>query len=145
MVLLRFSKNAEHAGNPRSWLGTKGRGPRGFTTPRRCGYVELSRYFVVPAFANGWRDENRASAAFRFESDAVFPAKDRFLGPNGKQESKQWIDTQDFEVLRNEQALPRAWVVHSARAIKPSDEESERLGRASARNEILYAGDLFVE
>ncbi len=125
-----------------SWLGTKLWAPVIYF-PRRAYDMWNTRYFIVPAFANGWGDETRASATFRFESDLVYPSGDRFGGPGGKEESKRWLDTQDFEVLRNAQELPRAWVVHSARAIRPIDEKPARDIRDSLRNEILYSGDLF--
>jgi hypothetical protein len=123
------------------WLGTEV-GARVIYFPRRAYDMWNTRYFVVPVFANGWRDETRASAAFRFESDLIYPRKGRFDGPHGKEESKQWMDTQDFEVLRNEQEFPRSWVVHNARAIEPVDGLS-RERRAEVRKEILYARDLF--
>jgi hypothetical protein len=124
-----------------NWLGTR-EGEPVIYFPRRAFDMWNTRYFVVPAFANGWRDESRASAAFRFESELIYPEKGRFDGPNGKEESKKWIDNQDFEVLRNEQEFPRSWVVHRARAIKPAE---GRAGdpRSEARNEILYPQDLF--
>ncbi len=84
----------------------------------------------------------RASAAFRFASELIYPEKGRFDGPHGKEESRKWMDTQDFEVLRNEQEFPRSWVVHSARAIEPVEGLS-REPRAEGRQEILYARDLF--
>jgi hypothetical protein len=123
------------------WLGTKV-GEKVIYFPRRAYDMWNTRYFVVPSYANGWRDESRASAAFRFESELIYPEKSRFDGPHGKEESKRWMDTQDFEVLRNEQEFPRSWVVHNARAITPFDELS-RGPRAEARREILYPGDLF--
>ena len=123
------------------WLGTEV-GEDVIYFPRRAYDMWNTRYFVVPAFANGWRDETRASAAFRFESESIYPEKGRFDGPNGKEESKKWMDTQDFEVLRNEQEFPRSWVVHNARAIKPVEGLS-REPRAESKQEILYARDLF--
>ena len=105
--------------------------------PRRAYDMWNTRYFVVPAYANGWRDEMRASAAFRFESELIYPEKGRFDGPDGKEESKKWMDTQDFEVLRNEQEFPRSWVVHEResdqavrRAVAPSLEP--RAGKRSS-------------
>ncbi len=124
-----------------SWLGTKVGEPVIYL-PRRAYDLWNTRYFIVPAFANGWRDEARASAAFRFESELVYPEAGRFDGPHGKEDSKHWIDSQDYEVLRNAQEFPRSWVVHIARPIQ-SFEESSRDLRAAAMKEILYAGDLF--
>ena len=122
-----------------NWLGTPVGQPLIYY-PRRAFDMWNTVYFVVPAFANGWRDQERATAAFRFESELIYPEKGRFDGPHGKEESKEWINTQDFEVLRNERALPRSWVVHRAKAIKPV-EGPAREPRPEARNEILYSQD----
>jgi hypothetical protein len=46
------------------WLGTEV-GEKVIYFPRRAYDMWNTRYFVVPAYANGWRDETRASAAFR--------------------------------------------------------------------------------
>jgi hypothetical protein len=110
--------------------------------PRRAYDMWNTRYFVVPSHANGWRDEARASAAFRFDSELIYPEKGRFDGPHGEEESKTWRDTQDFELLRNEHEFPRSWVVHDARAFKAVGGRSGE-PRAEGRQEILYARDLF--
>ncbi len=102
------------------WLGIEV-GEKVIYFPRRAYDMWNTRYFLVPSFANGWRDETRASAAFRFESELIYPEKGRFDGPSGKKESKKWMDTQDFEVLRNEQAFPRSWefVHNESRCARP--------------------------
>jgi hypothetical protein len=110
--------------------------------PRRAYDLWNTRYFVVPAYGNGWRGGKRASAAFRVGSELVYPEKDRFAGPNGKELSKNWLETRDFEVLRNEHEFPRSWVVHSARALKPIDALAGET-RAKARQELFYARDVF--
>lgn len=116
-------------------LGTEA-GKRVIYFPRRAYDLWNTRYFVVPANANGWLDEMRASAAFRFESDLIYPEKGRWVGPHGQEQSKKWMDTQDFEVLRNEQEFPRSWVVHKVRAIKPADDISREPHRGPARDPL---------
>ena len=110
--------------------------------PRRAYDVWNTRYFVVPANASGWRDPARASAAFRFATELIYPEKGRFAGPGGQEEAAKWIEQQDFELLRNEQEFPRSWVVHEARAIRPG-EELPGDPRARTRTEILFARDPF--
>jgi len=122
-------------------LGTEA-GRKVIYFPRRAYDMWNTRYFVVPSYANGWLDETRASAAFRFASELLYPEKGRFDGPHGKEESKQWMETQDFEVLRNEQEFPRSWVVHNAKAIEPFERLS-REPRPESRKEILYPRDMF--
>jgi hypothetical protein len=134
-----FSRSQRPAASPEiaSWLGTRVGDPVIYF-PRRAYDMWNTRYFVVPAYANGWRDDARASAAFRFESELIYPEQGRFDGPRGKDDFKKWIDTQDYQVLRNDQEFPRSWVVHRARPIKPGAEPA----REDAK-EILYSGDLF--
>jgi len=110
--------------------------------PRRAYDLWNTRYMVVPSFANGWRDGKRASAAFRFASEMIYPAEGRSTGPQGKEQSKEWTETLDFEVLRNEQEFPRSWVVHNARALKPVKGLPGE-SRARDRQEIFYARDVF--
>jgi hypothetical protein len=108
--------------------------------PRRAFDMWNTRYFVVPAFANGWRDELRAYAAFRFQSELVYPTPAPFQGPNSDREYRKWVETKDFQIFRNFNEFPRAWVVHSARAIKPGVGLT-RESRADAMQEIIYADD----
>jgi hypothetical protein len=109
--------------------------------PRRAYDMWNTRYFIVPSYPNGWLDEGRAAAAFLFESESLYPEKGRFDGPDGPQESRKWMETQDYRVLKNEREFPRAWVVHSVRAIKPLEGLS-RESRQEAMQEILYAKDM---
>jgi hypothetical protein len=108
--------------------------------PRRAFDMWNTRYFIVPSYPNGWRDELRATASFMMQSEAVYPPSDTFRGPNGNEALKRWIDTNDFQIVRNLNMFPRAWVVHDARAIKPVSELS-RENRADAMQEIVYARD----
>jgi hypothetical protein len=109
--------------------------------PRRGFDMWNSRYFIVPYYAAGWRDEFRGYASFvLFGSESVYPEQDRFTGPSGSADANSWIDTSDFRILRNLQALPRAWVVHDARStIQISGLSKET--RSEAMQEILYAAD----
>jgi hypothetical protein len=110
--------------------------------PRRGFDMWNSRYFVLPYFPRDWRDEFRATAAFLFASREVYPKADQFTGPGGKDEERRWIETQDFRVMKNEQAFPRAWVVHEARSAKPVEGLS-RESRRETMEELLYADDPF--
>ncbi len=110
--------------------------------PRRAYDIWNTRYSVVPYFTNGWADPYRGSAAFVFQSEPIYPEKDRFTGPDADTESTKWIEYHDFRVLRNDQEFPRAWVVHDGRALKPFDRLSPQ-SRVSGMQEILYAGDVF--
>jgi hypothetical protein len=108
--------------------------------PRRAFDMWNTRYFIVPSFPNGWRDELRGSASFMFGTEPVYPKPDKFAGPNGAQAFKDWVETRDFKVYRNLQELPRSWVVHQVRRVKPVRGLS-RDTRDSAMQEILFADD----
>ena len=102
---------------------------------RRAYDLWNTRYFIVPFFANGWRDATRASASFVFQSVLVYPPADRFIGPKANDEADKWIDTRDFRVLRNLQEYPRAWVVHRVRTV---NQEHRQVTLGPERN---HAGD----
>ncbi len=110
--------------------------------PRRGFDLWNTRYFVLPCYPNGWNDEMRATAAFLYQTVPVYPKADQFTGPGGADEQKQWIFTKDYRILRNEQAYPRAWVVHRARAVAQTVGLS-RSTRSAAIEEILYPNDRY--
>jgi hypothetical protein len=108
--------------------------------PRRAFDMWNTRYFVLPYNPNGWRDEWRGYASFVFETEPVEPKPDQFLGKAGAGRLKEWVEQNDFQVQRNLQEFPRAWVVHDARTIRPATELS-RENREDAMQEIVYADD----
>jgi hypothetical protein len=109
--------------------------------PRRAYDMWNTRYFITPYWHEGWNDESRGYASFVFETQRIYPAPDRFRGPDGGKEAvKSWIGTKNFQVLRNLQEFPRAWVVHEARATTHSTGLSPEI-RLAAMLEILYAPD----
>jgi hypothetical protein len=108
--------------------------------PRRGFDLWNTRYFVVPAVPGGWTAEHRGYAAFLPSTEQVYPTRDQFQGPGGKERQKQWLEDQDYQVLRNLAAYPRAWVVHEARFIKPIA-GLERTDRDLPMQEILFAND----
>ncbi len=108
--------------------------------PRRGFNLWNTRYFVVPVDAQGWNHEFRGYASFLLGSEVVYPNPDRFRGPEGAQAYKDWVDHHDFQVLRNRQEAPRAWVVHEARICRPVRGLSED-DRQDAIQEMIYADD----
>jgi hypothetical protein len=109
--------------------------------PRRGFDMWNTRYFITPEYPNGWHDETRGFASFLFQTENVYPEKGQFLGPGAEDAYKERVTTRDFRILRNNQAYPRAWVVHAARAVKPVVGLS-RESRSSTMQEILYAEDM---
>ena len=108
--------------------------------PRRSFDMWNTRYFILPQYPNGWMDEDRGYAAFRFETEQVFPPLERFQGPNRIEELRAWIETKDYQVYRNRQVYPRAWVVHDSRALSPQEGKT-RLERGGPMMEIVYDND----
>ncbi len=85
-----------------------------------------SRYFVVPAHPKGWNDASRGYAAFQADSEPIYPPPDAFLGPDGADRQRQWVEREDFQVFRNLKAYPRAWVVHEGRFLRPVEARGPR-------------------
>ena len=110
--------------------------------PRRGFDLWNTRYFILPQFPNGWNDVMRANAAFLQNSRAVYPEPERFTGKDREERFREWVDTKDFRITRNEQEFPRAWVVHDVRVVKPTQGLS-RESRRQAFEEILYANDVY--
>jgi hypothetical protein len=109
--------------------------------PRRSYDMWNTRYFIVPYWHGGWRDEYRGYASFLFETERVYPESNKFRNVAGGDElEKRWIETTDFKILRNLQEFPRAWVVHNARMTRPLTGLSPA-SRSEAFQEMLYAGD----
>ena len=106
--------------------------------PRRSFDMWNSRYFVLPVYPNGWMDEDRGYAAFLDETELVYPL---LLREHGREaEQKAWIESHDYQIRRNRQVYPRAWVVHDSRPL-PDLEGLTRLQQSGPMQEILYNDD----
>ncbi len=95
-----------------------------------------TRYFVLPYVMGN--DENRGIRAFLPESTRLAPAE---FG-NDQEAEKRWGMGQDWQLVRNDAAYPRAWVVHQARFPAPIS-GLRREDRDGLMQEILYQGDPF--
>jgi hypothetical protein len=107
--------------------------------PRRSFDIWNTRYFVVPGDPIGWRDPYRGHASFRFETEQIYPVPEVLSRPNGGEALRTWME-RDFQVRRNLNELPRAWVVHSARWLNASAERSPE-NRDRSMLEMIYADD----
>jgi hypothetical protein len=110
--------------------------------PRRSFDIWNTRYFVVPFDHAGWNDERRGYASFVYHSEVIYPPPDAFRGPQGEAEYQRWTASHDFRVLRNNQELPRAWIVHSARII-PTLTGSAQDDGWKLMQEMIYCNDLW--
>ena len=107
---------------------------------RRAYDIWNTRYIIVPFDSNGWRDPQRGSAPFLFESIQIYPNQARVSETVGSPAPRNRAETLDVRVLRNLKEYPRAWVVHDARATSAMTEGADGR-RSETMQEILYAAD----
>jgi hypothetical protein len=110
--------------------------------PRRGFDLWNSRYFILPFYPR-WSEPRRGIAAFLADIELVAPsAGDCARTGTGEKDRgpwNDWVKREDWQVLRNRTALPRAWVVHQARRLPPAAGFN---GLPPDRiKEILYPGD----
>jgi hypothetical protein len=108
--------------------------------PRRGFDMWNSRYFVLPSRAAN--DEHRSLATFLSECDPIAPNPEDFRGPGSRERLERWVMYEDWQILRNNKAYPRAWVVHDARFIPPITDMNKE-SRAGWMEEMLYQADPF--
>ena len=118
-----------------------GPGQKVWYFPRRGFDLWNTRYFIVPARLN-WDSPARGYAAMVPDATFLYPKPGTFDGPDGPALRKHWGATEDFRILRNEAAFPRAWVVHRAYLLDPIRGTS-LADRNKVMQEILYQGDEF--
>lgn len=102
--------------------------------PRRAFDLWNTRYFVLTPFPKAWLKENPGIHAYLDDTDLVFPRAD----PTARH--GDWLDGEAFQILRNRNCWPRAWLVHEAREVRrvgvmgPSEREQ-------AVGEVLLGND----
>ena len=109
--------------------------------PRRSFDIWNTRYFVVPFDSRGWRDPHAWVRLIPVRGRAnLSPARRRGCGPDAAEARKNWVINQDFQILRNLNEFPRAWVVHRCAWLDPPRASPDSTPEA-ALQEILYADD----
>jgi hypothetical protein len=103
--------------------------------PRRSYELWNTRYFIIPSYPHGWRDPWRGYASMLLRTEPIYPRP-------GDEASLRHSREQDWQVLRNTNELPRAWVVHDGRWLNTSGEMS-MLARTLAMQEMTYQDDPF--
>ena len=104
-----------------------------------------TRYFVVPMDPGDWQSVSRGFASFLDRGTMIVPDPGitaHLEAPENQARLESWIEKQDWQLIRNQDAYPRAWVVHQARFLEPI---KDRGGREHERlmEQILYADDVF--
>ena len=109
---------------------------------RRAFDLWNTRYFILPARL-AVESPYRGFVSFLPDTTQIDPPPQAFDGPDGQAKREEFEFRQDVQVLRNDSAYPRAWVVHRARFSKPIQGPTleERL---PIMNEILYEDDEFL-
>jgi hypothetical protein len=108
--------------------------------PRRGFDLWNTRYFVLPRLAAN--TEQRGITAFLENVRAVYPPPSSSRRRFTEQENRKWNELQDWQILRDENAFPRAWVVHQIRYVKPIASLALK-DREGLMREILYQNDSF--
>ncbi len=112
--------------------------------PRRGFDLWNTRYFVLPhAFSN---DPWRGYASLLPETEVIDPPPSLFEGADGARRLARWRQDNDWLVLRNRAAYPRAWIVHQVRPVsleagKGPEERARR--KAAVLRGLLYQADPF--
>jgi hypothetical protein len=86
--------------------------------PRRSVNVWGSRYLILPSHPD-WSSPDRGYAAFLENTAPIAPQESWFTDPDGEVLHESWNEVQDWQLVRNDDAFPRAWVVHEARIVPP--------------------------
>ena len=107
---------------------------------RRAFDMWNTRYFILPYAPGKWSSPQRGFASFLNHTEPVFPAAGAFAGAGGRERQRDWIASVDFQVRRNLDCFPRAWVVHDARVLTQAEDRG-RGAAASWLDEILFSED----
>jgi hypothetical protein len=89
--------------------------------PRRAFDLWGVRYFIIAAYPGDWTRSDRSYAAFRDDTDLIYPDLAAMAGPEEDQRRRHWLWTRDVQVRRNKAVFLRAWIVHTARLIRSLD------------------------
>ncbi len=101
-----------------------------------------TRYFILPMDSADWHEGSRGFVSFLADRQMIGPEPSLLEDPRNEKRLEAWIRNEDWQLLRNQAAYPRAWVVHRARFVKPirglAFEDREEMMK-----EILFANDAF--
>jgi hypothetical protein len=109
--------------------------------PRRAYDLWNTRYFILPG-TMVWDVLERGYATFLPQTTGIYPPQRAFDGPEGKSRLEVFDRSDDVRVVRNNAALPRAWIVHDARVFPPLS-HSRPSDRDAIIDQMLYPNDSF--
>ncbi len=122
-----------------SRINPKDPGERIVYYPRRGFDMWNTRYFILPGIASP-TNPDRGIASFLIDAETIYPKPGSFDGPDGAKLRDEQLLTEDVQILRNRNPMPRAWVVHDLRFMNPIEGLGRRV-RSGPMEEMLYAGD----
>jgi hypothetical protein len=108
--------------------------------PRRGFDLWNTGYFILPANPGGWTAANRSYAAFLDNTEMIYPDSAALERSEEGSSRERWLMTKDVQVRRNQAVFPRAWVVHSARMVRPLGDSNDRT-RAAFLRSLLFQND----
>jgi hypothetical protein len=108
-----------------------------FYYPRASFDLWNTRYFLLPVRNSGWATRERGFASLTIDVETVFPKFDLAQG-EGRRDLDRWSYQEDWQLVRNRTAFPRAWIVHYAHVMKPARSDLER---ADLMKRLLYRND----
>jgi hypothetical protein len=101
--------------------------------PRRGFDLWNARYFILPIRTDNFKSADRGYAAFLPEVELIFPKGEIVVGPAGE----SWREHEDWQLFRNKDAYPRAWLVHFVRVRTPVQETSSTPRSAGDKLELM--------
>jgi hypothetical protein len=111
--------------------------------PRRGFDLWNARYFLLPIRTDNWKSADRGYAALLPETALIAPRAELIVRPEGD----SWREHEDWQLFRNKDAYPRAWLVHFVRVRAPVAEidptPSERADRLELMKNLVYKDDPF--
>jgi hypothetical protein len=93
------------------------RGEQAVYYPRRGFNLWNTRYFVLPRFPRN--DEERGIYSLLYNTEAVYPRPSTEATSMTQEEREKIARREDFQIVKNKSAFPRAWIVHELRFVEP--------------------------
>jgi hypothetical protein len=98
-----------------------------------------TRYFILPARLV-LDSRFRGFLSFLPKTTEIAPPPGDFDGAGGDRRRQSWLMDEDVQILRNDAAFPRAWIVHRAR-FHPKTASQNPTDLRRVMDEILYQDD----
>jgi hypothetical protein len=107
-------------------------GPPVYSFPRRSFDLWNSRYFVMPIAPEGWLGKEQ-------DFERIYPSAEV---AQDAARAKQWIERENWQLLRNKTAFPRAWLVHFLRVRRPIT-TPHGIEQARMMDDLVYQSDAY--